>query len=174
MMIVEDGVGTPGANSYVSLNYANTYFSMYLNEAWDGEDSEKETSLIMATQSVDLLYGDLFLSWRKVDSLGPLLFPRIFFYDNNYQIVQMNQIPECLMRAVCEIACLYLQGINIFPEGNTDNNVNDSMLKVGDIEISNKYVRTKGDVERYANFRKIDLILKPILKPKSVKVTLSR
>ena len=173
-LILETCVGTPNANSYVSLEEADSYHTLYNNLDWAGTDSELEQALILATQSVDLLYGPKYLSWKKIESLGPLLFPRLWFYDNNYQIVTQNQIPTALKNAVCEIALLSLTGVDIFPQANTDANVKMGRVKVGDIEIENQYVGSKGEVESFANFRKIDLILQPLLKTKQAKVFIVR
>jgi hypothetical protein len=174
-LILETGSGTPNANSYVSLEEADNYHTLYNNLDWAGTDAELEQALILATQSVDLLYGPKYLSWKKIESLSPLLFPRLWFYDNNYQIVTQNDIPPALKNAVCEIALMQLQGIDIFPQANLDKNVKLGKVKVGDIEVENQYVGSRGpEVESFANFRKIDLILQPLLKTKQNKVFIVR
>jgi hypothetical protein len=177
-LILETGGGTPNANSYCSLDEANDYHTLYNNLDWAGTDAELEQALILATQSVDLLYGPKYLSWKKIESLGPLLFPRLWFYDNNYQIVTQDMIPQALKNAVCEIALLQLSGLDIFPQANTDGNVKLGKVKVGDIEIENQYVGKRSsdgsEVETFAGFRKIDLILQPLLKTKQSKVFIVR
>jgi hypothetical protein len=174
MLIVETGVGIQYANSYVSVDEADAYFTLMGNLDWDADDADKEQSLILATQSIDLLYAEKFLSWKKIDSKSPLLFPRLWFYDNNYQIVTQDQIPDALKRATFEVALMSLMGADILPQVNTDGNVASSAIKVGDLEITNQWRGKRGEVESYAGFRKIDLLLQPLLKRKQTKVTLIR
>lgn len=174
MLIVETGVGVPYANSYVTTAEADAYFELMGNLDWDGEDADKEQALILSTQAIDLLYAEKFLSWKKFNSQSPLLFPRLWFYDNNYQIVEENAIPEALKRATYEVALMSLMGADILPQVNTDGNVANTSIKVGDLEISNSYRGKRGEVESFAGFRKIDLILQPLLKRKQTKVTLIR
>lgn len=174
MLIVETGVGTPNANSYLSVAEANSYHSLYGNVDWDATTTDKENALIVATQAIDLLYGEQYLSWKKIESIGPLLFPRLWFYDNNYQIVTENQIPEALKRATAEIALMNLMGTDVFPQANTAGNITTSKVKVGEIEIDNAYRGKQGEVESFSGFRKIDLILSPLLKKKKAKLFIVR
>ena len=167
MLILETGVGIADANSYVSLEEANAYHSLYNNLDWAASDEELEQSLILATRSIDLLYGSKYNSYKRVDSISPLLFPRYSFYDNNFQLVSQTTIPKCLKNAVCQLALMQLLGEDILPLANTDSNIKLGRIKIGEIEIENEYQTNKGIGETYPGFNQIDLLLEPILKKKS-------
>lgn len=72
---VEDGTGRPDANSYVSVDDANTYHAALGNKGWAGAAIDKETALRRATQYLDTRYrfrGSVFnakqaLSWPRND-----------------------------------------------------------------------------------------------------------
>lgn len=174
MLICETGQDIPDANSYVTLEEAAAYHTLYNNLDWSGNDVDLEQALILATESVDLLYGEKYLSWKHIDSITPLLFPRLWFYDNNFQIITDHMIPLCLKKAVCEVALMYYTGQDIFPTENTDGHVKIGRVKVGDIEIENQYQSSRGNVESFSGFRKIDLLLRPILKTKKKPIAMVR
>ena len=166
-LIVEDGSKPANANSYVSLAEADAYHAAYGTLDWPGEESseEKKQSLILATQSVDLLYGPRYLSFIYPDSPQSLLFPRAWFTDNNGVVVPDNTIPPCLKNAVCEVALMSLQGIDIFPLASSANYIKAESVKVGGVAIEQEYWLPKTQ-ESYESFGKVDLLLYPILKSK--------
>ena len=164
-LVLEDGTKPIGANTYVSLADAETYHTNYGNVDWTGnaDDELKKQALVLASQAVDLLYGAKYMSGILPDSTQALLFPRMWFTDNDSRIVKENNIPLCLKNAVCEIALLQMAGENIFPLASTGNLVKTSKVKVGDIETSTEYFKA-AENETYSGFRKVDIILRPILK----------
>ena len=161
--IVEDGTGIANANSYISVTDADAYHALFDNTDWSGETADKEQALILATKSLDLLYGPRFLSYKRHTN-NVLQFPRYVFYDNNMQVVDTYTIPFCVKDAVCEIALLVQQGVDIYPLPNLNNNVKLERTKIGDLEIEKQYTGTMGNTESFASFRKIDLQLWPVLK----------
>jgi hypothetical protein len=167
-LIVEDGSKPDNANSYVTLEAADLYHGSYGNIDWPAPDSseeEKKQALILATQSVDLLYGPRYLSFIYPDSPQVLLFPRAWFTDNNGVVVPDNTIPICLINAVCEVALMSLQGIDIFPLASSANYIKAESVKVGGVAIEQEYWLPKTQ-ESYESFGKVDLLLYPILKSK--------
>jgi hypothetical protein len=167
MLIVETGIGIADANSYVSLEEANSYHALYNNLDWAATDSELEQALILATRSVDLLYGPKFISYKRVDSISPLLFPRYSFYDNNFQLISQTTIPKCLKNATCQLALMQLLGEDILPIESADSNIKMGRIKIGDIEIENEYQSNKKISETYTGFNQVELLLQPILKTKT-------
>ena len=56
-MIVEDGTGLPNADSYVSVEFADTYFSARGVSVWATlTNTVKEQLLIKATDFIDNIY----------------------------------------------------------------------------------------------------------------------
>jgi len=173
-MIVEiGGNGTVGANSYTTQAYADTYHTLYGNTDWAGLTADKEAALIQGTRSIDLLYGPLMLSFKRVNSASPLLFPRMPFFDNNQQLLSYV-IPVCLQDAVCEVALMYMKGIDIFPLKNIDGNIKVNKVKVGEIEVESQYAGKSGELESFNSFRKVDLILYPIIRQPATSIILGR
>lgn len=164
MLVLETGLGVPNANSYVTLDEADAYHSLYQHDDWTGTTAILEQALINATQSVDLLFGSQYLSERSLNSTGALLWPRLAFYDKNNVFITDTYIPVNLKSAVCEIALLSLNGVEIFPVDSTERNAHSIKIKIGDLETQTDYAHTQGVPESYPGFRKIDLLLYPILR----------
>lgn len=169
MLIQETGQGVTNSNSYISVDDADIYHSLYNNLDWVGEDADKETALILASKSINLLYGPKFLSFKRL--YGNLLFPRYVFYDNNQELIMDTTIPQCLKDAVCEVALMYINGTDIFPSTNTEGQLTANKIKIGEIEIEKQYSGKQGNVPNYSDFNMIDMILYPILKQKSTNMS---
>ncbi len=97
-LVVEDGTGVVGANSYVSVSYANSYFSTRGVTTWTGTDSAKESLLIKA---FDWLEQQSYLGTRFYPDVQTSSFPRQGIYIDN---VEQAPIPEKLKYAQCELA----------------------------------------------------------------------
>jgi hypothetical protein len=164
-LIVENGSKPAGANTYVSLVDAATYHATFGNSAWTDltDDDIKSQALVLATQSVDLLYGERYDSAIFPSSTQELLWPRMWFTDANQRIVLDGTIPKALKDAVAEIALLSLDGVDIFPLAATAQNVRDQTIQVGGISISTSNYRPNSG-ESFTGFRKVDIVIRPILK----------
>jgi hypothetical protein len=66
-IIVEDGSGIIGANSYASVAYADSYFTLRGITTWTGANSLKEAALIKATDYIDLRFRRRFIGWKQFD-----------------------------------------------------------------------------------------------------------
>jgi hypothetical protein len=164
-LVVETGLKPTGANTYLSLADADSYHSNLGNTDWPDAtgDELKKQALILATQSVDLLYGSRYMSSIYPDSNQVLLFPRMWFIDANARINLEHTIPACLKNAVAEIALMQLNEVDIFPQASITSLVKTKSVKAGDIATATEYFKgTEG--ESFSGFRKIDIILRPILK----------
>lgn len=118
-MVVETGEGLEGSNSYVSVSYADDYFSARGVSAWAGlETEQKEQALIRATDYVDSIF-----KWygRKMSPGQSLRFPRVNLKD--YEGNEITGIPNCLKQAVCEAAALVSDGTELFHTGNENGDV---------------------------------------------------
>jgi len=153
---------TLGTNTYITLADAETYHTTYGNVDWTStvDDEAKKLALVLATQAVDLLYGQKFLSFVSVET-QPLLFPRASFYDNDARY--HTTYPTSLKNAVCEIALMSLLGADILPMASAAQNVKAESIQVGGISINTQnYKANEG--ESFEGFRKVDILLRPILR----------
>ncbi len=100
-MIVEDGTGKTDANSYVSVEFANDYFSARGVSEWNIDTDKKEQLLIKATDFIDNVF-----QWygKKEFENQALRFPRVELRD--YEGVEVKGIPLCLKQAVCDAALI--------------------------------------------------------------------
>ena len=125
------------ATSYVSLDEANTYFSVDLPfyQDWDVlTDSAKESWLMRATRQLDSLP---FISGKKV-STQSLQFPRW------YQDVQ-DEIPIQVKQAQCELAKIMLSTLSTTSSGQQAKEISSmsldgvgSIVFAGGFEIDQK------------------------------------
>jgi hypothetical protein len=93
-MVVEDGTGLSNADSFVSVAYADTYFTTRGVSAW-ASLTNKEALLIKATDYIEAVYSE---AWKGVtlNYTQSLSFPRI--------IDDATVYPDRLLKAVCELA----------------------------------------------------------------------
>jgi hypothetical protein len=173
-LIIETGNKQAGANSYVTVEFADAYHSTYGNTDWAGDTTLKEQALIVACQSLELLYGPKYASSRQ-EGVQSLLWPRYSFYDRNGNTRIAEAIPAELKNAQAELALMYLNGAGLFPEGNTTASIAQEQVSVGDISTSTTYNKAgKQEQATYEGFRKIDLLLWPILKGRQSITFMSR
>ena len=176
-LVVEDGTGITAANSYISLADADAYFADRNNLTWPAFDDASRTQFLFnAAISLDGLYQTRYLSQRIRDSLQGLQFPRYVFWDNYYRRYDQGDIPPPLLDAQCEIAFLDMQGINIFPEERADIYVTGGKSKVGELEVQTTYQKppSPDNVATYDGFRKIEILLQPILQSKRSPIKFTR
>ena len=93
-MVVEDGTGLSNADSFVSVAYADTYFSTRNVTAW-ASLTNKEALLIKATDYIEAVYSEAWKGTTLTDTQS-LSFPRI--------IDDATVYPDRLLKAVCELA----------------------------------------------------------------------
>lgn len=173
-LIVEDGSGLPNANSYCSLEFADTYQASIGNANWAGDDDSKTLALIQATESLDLLYGPKYKSIKIEFNNSALLWPRYAFYDKNWVLYVQNSIPVCLQKATATLAEYILNGsVDQYPLINNDHNIKSTSVKIGDIATATVYNRPIEQPE-FDGYRKIDLLLYPIISGKVGSINLKR
>lgn len=129
-MTVEDGTGLEGADSYVSIDFADDYFDARNVDFWDSlESEEKEVLLIKATDFVDFSY-----KWkgrRKTEEQG-LNFPRTGLVNSDgFTVVS---IPVQLKQAVCECAALINESGDLFKVADANGAVTSE--HIGSISMS--------------------------------------
>lgn len=100
MFIVEDGTGITDANSYVSIQWADDYFTDRGNSTWAAAlDTNKQVALVKATDYIDATYS---FSGFKLTATQALVWPRSSAVDKYGEALE--GIPVLLMKAVSELA----------------------------------------------------------------------
>lgn len=100
-MITIDAVsGSPTANSYVTLEEANSYLEAHLQAStWALlDDEKKKAAIVSATRLIDT---EQFLG-RRLHQSQSLAWPRTYIYD--FDGYAVSGIPSKLKSAVCEYA----------------------------------------------------------------------
>lgn len=108
--IVEDGTVVDGANSYASVDDANTYFAALSNPAaWTSATTEtKQQALRVATDWLDTTFRQQWTGVR-IDATQPLDHPQLGSIDPwNFPVV-VPPLPPKLIAACCEAALLEVQ-----------------------------------------------------------------
>ena len=118
-MIVEDGTGLPNADSYVSIEFADSYFSARGVTDWTAlTQAKKEVALICATDYID----NVFQWYGKKQFEGQSLrFPRVNIKD--YEGEDIVGVPNCLKQAVCDTALMSANGTTLFQTQNENGDV---------------------------------------------------
>lgn len=128
MLIVEDGTVVSGAESYVSVADADTYFSNGGNDTWAAATTAaKESALRYATQQIDGMYR-----WHStiLSTSQELGWPRAAFYDEEGRSIGgSGNMPKALKNATCELAVAHLS--------NALNEVGDNVVRerIGSSEV---------------------------------------
>ena len=165
-LLVEDGTRITGANSYVNVTDAITYNTNWNNTAFTSATTlAQTTALYQAAYAMDILYGRRYISIVPPASKQGLLWPRYAILGNDFKIIAMNQVPQCVIDAQCELANMVISGMSLFPN-ESDNRIYKNMqVDLGDIKQNKTYWSKPTDVEHYDGFRKVELILSPVLMP---------
>lgn len=107
-LIVENGSIVVGAESYVTVVEADTYWTDRNNQDWDdAADEAKEAALREAQQFLDATYdwiGTRVLATQELD------WPRWVIYDRERRAILHNEIPKYVKQAQMELALQALSG----------------------------------------------------------------
>jgi len=111
-LIVEDGTGISGAESYASLADANTYWNGRQHSShytsWNGASTaQKEGALREASAYLDAVYGPYYRGNRRGYIQG-LLWPRSDATDDRGY--ELPALPDCLVNACYELAARAIDG----------------------------------------------------------------
>jgi len=140
-MIVEDGTAKDNANSYCSVDDANTYHEKRLHtDDWDNAiTSTKEMALMWATRLLDDL-----IDWDgwKYTTTQALRWPRTGVVDLDGDDIDHTQIPDFLKNATAEFArCLIAEDRTADPDTKGFKRI---VVGSGDVDIAvDKYDRKR-------------------------------
>lgn len=139
-MIVEDGTGLTDSNSYVSVVFADDYFSTRGVSKWETlSNTEKEQMLIKATDYIDGIF-----QWKgkKLVSSQALRFPRENLYD--YEGGKIEGVPTAVKQATCEAASLIADGTILFQTADSNGDVVSE--KIGELAFTYSKKQTSSSV----------------------------
>jgi hypothetical protein len=98
-LVVEDGSGIAGANSYASLTYLNEYHSIRGNTKWDDFlEEEKEAAAIRAMTYIETLKH----RGQKVSVAQSCAYPRVGVVTRDGLAWPSNEVPEAYRMAQAE------------------------------------------------------------------------
>lgn len=178
-MIVEDGTGLPGAESYVSTDTVAAYAEARGLSWPDGtSDDAGEAACRRGTSFIDNTYRKRFTGYKTKRRNQALEWPRIGayvytpnntpylanvgYYDPSYDYIASNEIPVEVINATCEAAIKELASPGILsPDLDRGNAV--KRLKAGSVEI--EYGASASST---TTFQTIDLALSGLLRSDAV------
>lgn len=141
MLIVEDGTGKSDAQSYCSVAFADSYFSVRGVSEWAGTPSEKESFLVEATEFLDLRWARLLNGSLQFPETQGLLFPRKNAFDTEGRT--LVGITESLKRATAEYALVFCKQANSSPTGQPIGEPGKVLIEqatdIGPIRTTKKY-----------------------------------
>ncbi len=166
-LVVETGAGLVDANSYVSVEYADSYVTDYAKDgtAWAAANTAaKEKALKQATQYIDLKFGNKFTG-TKSKSTQALSWPRYRVYDIDGYLVASNFIHRYVQQATVEAALRVIAGDDLLAVQAAGGNIASETKKIGSLEKSTAYVGGKNQVPIYS---KIEALLRPFVASRNV------
>ena len=131
ILVKENGTGVAGANTYIDLDYANTYMSDMGYSDWAMIGAAARTSSILRAMN----YIEA-LPWKgyKADKDYPLEWPRAGVIDGNEYPVDEDIIPEKLMKAQAEAALREIETGTLQPDVEGPSNI--QTMKAGSLAIT--------------------------------------
>jgi len=137
--VVEDGTGLDNATSYVSIDEFKQYAE---NNGYDitalDTDASIQVLLNKSTFVIDSTYMSVFPGYRG-SSEQTLEFPRVdAFYIDGYAI-KSDEVPKEIKNAVCEMAFLKFNGIDLQPVLEKSGSLRSEMVQVDVIKEAKEY-----------------------------------
>lgn len=173
-VIVEDGSGVVGANSYIAVADADTYFANVNNTTWDGLDpiDEKAPFLVLAQQYMAQAFRLRWLGYRATNT-QVLDWPRLWVNrpdaPGNYGPYPLfygpTDIPQQLKDGQCLLAVKLASGDALAPD------VERVTLSeaVGSIKVTYNPNATPVTI-----YRDVELIFAPFFKSTGMNIQLGR
>lgn len=140
-MIVEDGTGVTGANSYSTVQAADDYFALFGGDAWTALTvPQKETALVRATQYIELVWSKIYPGTKFKETQG-LGYPRLLCCHDT-----TPSFPAALVSACAEYAVRASAG-PLAPDLEYDASGRQptmKMEKVGPLEEETRWANPTG------------------------------
>ena len=149
-LTVENGSGLANADSYLSVDDADTYHTAQgAPTTWsDSTDPEKEAALRQATAYLDNRYGPRWVGSR-INSTMALAWPRRYVTDRDGYTVDAAAVPRGVKNATAYIALKIREGDTLVPDVDPGANAVAETVTVGAISISSSYSGDPGTSPLY-------------------------
>lgn len=153
-LILEDGSGVAGANSYASEDTFDNYADDHGVVLADGD---AEAALIRASTAIDARYTNAFPGYRKSGRQQGLQWPRAAAYDVAGWLIRDDEVPIEIIQATCEAAVRELAAPNsMMPDLERGGKIDS--IRAGSVGIT-----WSSAASAYTTFTLIDGILINIL-----------
>lgn len=158
----EDGTGIAGANSYVQVDFADTYFSERGVSEWGSLSTEqKQINLIKATDYVEGRFSARFRGSPMTTTQG------LHFPATGADPFTDSEVPLPLLRGVCEYALRANAGA-LAPDPAYDESgfqLAVSRTKVGPIEREFKVLGNASEAALFRPYPSADMQIVKVLRP---------
>lgn len=138
-LVLEDGSGVTGANTYALTATIDNYHSLLGNSTWTGLEADKESANLRAMRYLESLdYNGV-----KDEESNPLEWPRQGAYDRNGFLIDNDVIPQGLINALCEAALVELTSPGgLRPSTSTQGQVKRQKVDVIETEYFEAFSQT--------------------------------
>lgn len=160
--VVEDGTGKTDANSYLSVDGADTYHTSFTMSAeWSGAAlAAKQNALIVAAQYLDAEYGGRWRGYRAHDTQA-LAWPRSCVEDDDGYAVDGESVPQKLKDACAELALRVVLGDSLLGVVTEPGSIASESKSLGPLSKTVTYVagRPAGGYQ----YPKVEALLKSLI-----------
>jgi hypothetical protein len=158
-LVVEDGSGKSDAQSYVSVADSATYAAL-ISTLWGlgaTTTAMKENALQLATQYIDLKYGQLFTGQKKASTIltQALEWPRSYVYDAVGNLLSDSAIPTQIKIATIELACAIIAGDSLMAASEDIGTIESESIGIGPLSVSTSFAGGKSTLKRYPKVEKL-------------------
>lgn len=116
-LIIEDGSGVEGANSFATEDQIVAYAAARGVVIAFATDADKDAVAILGIKAMDYLRAKTYIG-SPVEYGQPLPFPREGMYvnpKNSYEEFPTDEIPAALIEAQCRLALEIKRGVDVMP-----------------------------------------------------------
>jgi len=152
-MIVEDGTGLTGAQSYISIEFADIYHTLRANSVWVNltDEALKVAALVKATDYVDRRWRDQFIG-DPLTTTQALAFPR----------TELG-LPVAFKNAIAEYALREVESPLVPDPDMGEGAIIKRREKVGPIEEEIEYGRNGINSSPFKSYPQADMLLTPYI-----------
>lgn len=159
-IVVETGSGVVNAESYVSVEEADSYFARFANTVWSGKTTEqKETALKVASAYADSRWGAR-ISAEPLKPEQRLSLPAKGLYSPHGAAV--SGIPVKWKQAVMEYALQSFSGDlwKTATQADVSGKIKSERVTVGPITTKTDFAVPIGQAAQFNNYPKADALVK--------------